>query len=131
MKTTAINQQTAGPLSLDPVTGCLYDSQDVVIADTINDQSPYGEKQQDANVALLKSAYNAFDKAARTLGVDAAELAGAIDLAEMVSEIQLARERLDYAQNATHETPAFANGILADVSKSLATLLAKLPKGST
>lgn len=47
---------------------------------------------RDEDAALLANAYTAFDHAGRELGVDAAELAASVDLAEVI------RYALDYAQ---------------------------------
>lgn len=49
----------------------------------------------EANARLVPAALNAFDKAGRTLGVDAAELAEKLDLAALIRAAHAARLALD------------------------------------
>lgn len=49
------------------------------------------EKEREANARLLAASYACFDKAGRTLGVDAAELAEKLDLAALISAAHAAR----------------------------------------
>lgn len=77
MKTITINQQTRGPL-----VACdhyLHAREKKFVAVSGGD-----ENQKEANARLLAASYNAFDKAARELGVDATELAERIDLAALI-----------------------------------------------
>lgn len=66
-----------------------------------------------ANARLLASAYTAFDKAGRELGIDAAELAERLDVAELIKIVQWASFRanpdavrvmrsLPFSANARH-----------------------------
>ncbi len=78
----------------------------------------------EANARLVPAALNAFDKAGRTLGVDAAELAERVDLAAL---IHAARHALAYLDTQPNATP----GSIAEVGQCgarylLRTELAKL-----
>lgn len=44
-----------------------------------------GETRHDTNARLLAASFNAFDKAGRELGIDAAELAEKLDLAALIT----------------------------------------------
>lgn len=77
-----INQHTPGPVRADPSTPHLVTPAGgvlcaVAIAQTNQASLPVTAQylEAEANAKLLAAAYNAFDQAARKLGVDAIELA--------------------------------------------------------
>lgn len=124
MKTTAINQQTAGPLTSDTELSvrCSFAPHIVFRSELrgYETRKPIDDECE-ANARLLTVSYTAFDKAARTLGVDAAELAGAIDLAGLVGQLHDLVDR--FGHNDSPED-------LEELDRARA-LLAKLPKAST
>lgn len=129
------NSQTPGPLnavSLDrepriyapiPSRGN-YAVADVHVNDWDQQNPIISRDQAEANARLLAASFNAFDKAGRTLGVDAAELAERVDLAAL---IHAARHALAYLDTQPNATP----GSIAEVGQCgarylLRTELAKL-----
>jgi hypothetical protein len=81
----------------------------------------------EANARLIPAALNAFDKAGRALGVDAAELAERIDLAALITALQAVNARIngefDHPALAAHGPLGFyAEDCLAIVRKALAGL---------
>lgn len=95
-----MNKQTPGPLYLNGSLICaalnhtraLTENISVTLAEVNGPNRVDLIPEREANKELLAASYNAFDKAGRELGVDAAELARTIDLAEVI------RYALDYAQ---------------------------------
>lgn len=88
---TPINAQTAGPLCTDGLHlhAPYHDEGTTLVADLVPhrlgsaDRRPFDEARQ-SNARLLAAAYTAFDRAGRTLNVDAAILAESIDVAALV-----------------------------------------------
>lgn len=78
-----MNHQTAGPLTLS--RGELTsDNPGTLVAEAHGPTSAHRMEERAANRRLLAASYNAFDTAGRALGVDAAELAEALDLAKLI-----------------------------------------------
>lgn len=55
--------------------------------------------ERDANRALVAASFTAFDRAGRELGIDAAELARAVDLAALIRGAQEALAYLETQEN--------------------------------
>lgn len=116
---TAINQQTPGPLA---VHGSTVDELHYIHgANRVCDLAkPSGfhrsPRETEANAALLAASFNAFDKAGRALGVDAAKLAESLDLAAL---IRAARDMQRILDGTLTRRPGRLDEIAA--------LLAKLP----
>lgn len=86
---STINQHTPGPLSLDvEVLGTNWavttEGHPVFAAAR---GAPERRKPMEANRDLMIAAYNAFDKAARELGVDTTELAEKIDILSLLKTV--------------------------------------------
>lgn len=122
MKTKRINTHTPGPLFV----GTPIRSADTVgICKTWNDSGETGEDtiaevlpgmpgcaKRDAR--LLASAYTAFDRAGRALGIDAAELAESVDLAGL---IQAAHHLLTNAESVSSgQRPNGTTSLRAELS---------------
>lgn len=96
MPNTDINRQTPGPVVLDnSITYWLFTADNKPIC-TMPLGGWRGRHIQEANAHLLAAAYTAFDRAGRTLGLDAAELAGRIDLAEMIQALEALLHQCEY-----------------------------------
>lgn len=82
MNTTTPNAQTLAPLTFSRNQGCrMLHGNGLQIAHTTGLHDDLADK---ANARLLAAAYTAFDRAGRTLNVDAAILAESIDVATLV-----------------------------------------------
>lgn len=81
---TEINPQTPGPLTVTKARHLDYVH--TVKADRWGNTDPVCTAESD-DARLLAAAYNAFDKAGRELGTDAAELAERIDIAGLVRQV--------------------------------------------
>lgn len=119
-----INPQTPGPIVAVkhylhvPALPCPGYEQGACLASVGNITNREGDAR------LLAASFNAFDKAGRELGIDAAELAERIDLAAL---IHAARHALAYLDTQPNATP----GSIAEVGQCgarylLRTELAKL-----
>jgi len=121
MKTQPINAQTPGPIAPGqnlPVTASL-----APCFNLRGEPNPFLEercKDEDANARLLRAGFNAFDKAGRELGIDAATLAERIDLAEVI------RYALDYA--TLHTAKDGDCGRLDQVKQALAFMRGQVPE---
>ena len=116
-----MNHHTEGPLKMAtfPIIESSGFTFNVATINTSGFCAP--DSEQRANAKLLRASYNAFDKAGRALGVDAAELAEQIDLATL---IRAARELHDAASRPNfgyHGRGAYELDVLRDA-------LAKLPE---
>lgn len=85
-----INQQVEGPLSVGPKDFNDYNTEQYALLSV--DRGVYGLAFAEKDANLLTKAYNVFDGAGRTLGVDAAELAERLGAEGLVSMITLLRE---------------------------------------
>ncbi len=85
-----INQQTPSPVFVE--RDQIETDSGISIASVCGPNASARRVERDANRRLLASAYTAFDKAGRELGVDAATLAERIDLAKLVRLSGLTRE---------------------------------------
>lgn len=100
---TLINQHTPGPMvarishapRLDTPSGGVLCA--VAVAQTNQTSLPTTEQLVEAerNAELLAAAYNAFDKVARKLGVDAVELAEKADLIELLEMWSVAQTTMN------------------------------------
>lgn len=90
MPDTDINQQTPGPV--------VSRGKWVVVSSVGNHTSILGWTKDKSNrdARLLAVAYTAFDKAGRTLGIDAADLAERIDLVGMLSALEDLLHQCEY-----------------------------------
>lgn len=115
-----MNTHTPGPLHIGLRPGpFLYGPKGEQVADLRSPAPLLPHEETRANMALLRNSYNAFDKAARKLGIDAGELAETIDLAAL---IKAAREVIDELDHDTLGADTSAR-VLA-----LEGLLNRLPK---
>lgn len=84
-----MNTQTPGPLTTKTLHGFVrgyYVMHNGLTLATVGAPNDNGDPV--ANARLLASAYSAFDRAGRELGIDAAELAERIDLAKLLSTLR-------------------------------------------
>jgi hypothetical protein len=91
MKTQPINVQTLGPLveEANRISAITPNSHKSVCGvpkrvSDVSDEWEHLSPENAANARLLRAGFNAFDKAGRELGIDAATLAERIDLAELI-----------------------------------------------
>lgn len=68
-----------------------------------------------ATAVLARNAYNAFDKAGRTLGVDASELAEKIDLAALITAARDLRDAAIRPNFGHHGRGAYELGVLGAI----------------
>lgn len=86
-----MNSQTPGPLHATEVGVTMQDAlraPDNTNVAMVNNTSKGRKMPRGANARLLAAAYNAFDRAGRELGVDAASLAQKIDLVTLIREAE-------------------------------------------
>lgn len=150
MKTKPINQQTQGPVTFDAVSmdgypvQVLGGKQGRYIGEVCTRHLTTDPTQDEANARLLASSYSSFDRAARALNVDAAELAEGIDLAGLIRSLQDMVDAGGYVIDMIHETadpksnaPVDWKGIAMHAYASLNGIqqaraqLSKLPKPAT
>jgi hypothetical protein len=122
--TSSMNTQTPGPLEVASFVNGHFaigtrDCEPVAKVLRLPSDNGIRDPETEANARLLTAGYNAFDKAGRALGVDATELAEAIDLAALVTAAREVIGELD------HDT--LGAGTSARVLK-LDGLLARLPR---
>lgn len=106
-QTRAINAQTAGPLECATVEGrglctqrgfSLWSQNGECVAERRPETSDAPREPMEANARLLTASYTAFDRAGRELGIDAAELAESIDIAEMIRCVNALRPDSPFAR---------------------------------
>ncbi len=91
---SSLNAQDAGPLHVGHErTDCLYAPDGQAVFETLlndwNTENPrITRAQRAANARLGAAAYSAFDKAGRELGVDATELATALNILRVINELR-------------------------------------------
>lgn len=98
---TIINQQTPGPLHIEPSQATAGETTLLIAPDTFQVceiNSPAWDGNADFeypcdphNARLIAASYTAFDKAGRALEIDATELAGRIDLVAAYHALELVR----------------------------------------
>lgn len=107
-----INQQTLGPI--------LLDSSETLTAQTTPQRwiatvkAHRNVNEQVATGKLLASAYSAFDKAGRELGIDASALAQSIDLAALIRD---ARDMQRMLEGSLPRRPGRLDTIAAQLAK--------------
>lgn len=80
---------------------------------------------RDSNARLLAAAYTAFDKAGRELGLDAAELAEAVDIAGMIRALAECKEVI---RNFRGDRLPIREPWVNETFDAACAVLAKLPK---
>jgi hypothetical protein len=132
-----INLQTPGPLR--PIPADPYkDFTHILISDCEGGGAlGHSPKTTEAQVGytryratearLLASAYTAFDKAGRALGMDAAELAEKIDLERLISVAGNALQCLDRWPETDLPSGSVKEACILETRAHLRNMLAKLP----